>query len=390
VSRELVEKFSKRTMQIEHLARDQSIKVEARARALMKETGLDYADAYAKVKHDLGAESREKKSTATLDHDAQLANWRLQMTQEELESLTHASVRTARSQGLIQEDKAKQMAISELFERDSVKRQSHVAALLLRRGIGRVIIDEAMKWARSKDFVQVSDKLVTTKAVMLEEEGMIEGARAGQGKHEAIGRGGTWEMAPELTDEQKKAVTHALTSRDLVTAITGRAGTGKTTMAKEAIKAIQALSGRSVIVLAPSSAAVQTLKDSGFREADTLANFQDKDYLQDRARAQILWIDEAGLLSATQMHWAIDFASRNACRVILSGDTRQHHSVERGDALRILERVGAVSQVVLTKIFRQLDPAQRAAIYDLSEGETAHGFDKLKDLGAIVEISDPS
>ena len=88
------------------------------------------------------------------------------------------------------------------------------------------------------------------------------------------------------------------------------------------------------------------------------------------------------------MRWTIDFASRNACRVILSGDTRQHHSVERGDALRILERVGAVSQIVLTKIFRQLDPAQRAAIYDLSEGETARGFDKLKDLGAIVEISD--
>ena len=38
------------------------------------------------------------------------------------------------------------------------------------------------------------------------------------------------------------------------------------------------------------------------------------------ARGQILWIDEAGLLSAKQMRWAIDFASRNACRVILSGD----------------------------------------------------------------------
>jgi ATP-dependent exoDNAse (exonuclease V) alpha subunit len=159
-------------------------------------------------------------------------------------------------------------------------------------------------------------------------------------------------------------------------------------MAKEAVKAVQTLSGRSVIVLAPSSAAVETLKDSGFRGADTLANFQDKDYLKDRARGQILWIDEAGLLSAKQMRWAIDFASRNGCRVILSGDTRQHHSVERGDALRILERVGAVSQVVLTKIFRQLDPAQKAAIYDLSEGETDRGFDKLKDLGAIVEISD--
>ena len=116
------------------------------------------------------------------------------------------------------------MAISELFERESVKRQSHAAALLLRRGIGRVRIDEALKWARSKAFVQVSNKLVTTKAVMLEEEGMIKGARAGQGKHEAIGHDGNWEMAAELTDEQKKAVTHVLGSRDLVTAITGRAG----------------------------------------------------------------------------------------------------------------------------------------------------------------------
>jgi AAA domain len=98
-------------------------------------------------------------------------------------------------------------------------------------------------------------------------------------------------------------------------------GTGKTTMAKEAVKAVQTLSGRSVIVLAPSSAAVETLKDSSFRAADTLANFQYKNYLQDRARGQILWIDEAGLLSARQMRWAIDFASRNACRVILSGDS---------------------------------------------------------------------
>jgi len=80
------------------------------------------------------------------------------------------------------------------------------------------------------------------------------------------------------------------------------------------------------------------------------------------------------------MEWDGDFASRNACRVILSGDTRQHHSVERGDALRVLERVGAVSQVVLTKIFRQLDPVQRAAIYDLSEGETARGFDNKTNL----------
>ena len=38
---------------------------------------------------------------------------------------------------------------------EPVKRQSHAAALLLRRGIGRVRIEEALQWARSKAFVQV-------------------------------------------------------------------------------------------------------------------------------------------------------------------------------------------------------------------------------------------
>src|SRR5260370_27515717 len=101
----------------------------------------------------------------------------------------------------------------------------------------------------------------------------------------AVGR---WRRS-SLTNK-KKAVTHVLGSRDLVTAITGRAGTGKTTMAKEAVKAVQTLSGRSVIVLAPASAAVETLKYSGFPGADTPANFQSKDYLKDPARDQILCI----------------------------------------------------------------------------------------------------
>jgi phenylpyruvate tautomerase PptA (4-oxalocrotonate tautomerase family) len=35
-------------------------------------------------------------------------------------------------------------------------------------------------------------------------------------------------------------------------------------------------------------------------------------------------------------------------------------------------------------------PRAKGAIYDLSEGETASDFDKLKDLEAIVEISDPA
>jgi hypothetical protein len=36
--------------------------------------------------------------------------------------------------------------------------------------------------------------------------------------------------------------------------------------------------------------------------------------------------------------------------------TRQHHGVQRGDALRVMEANGVVAQAALTKIFRQQIP----------------------------------
>ena len=64
------------------------------------------------------------------------------------------------------------------------------------------------------------------------------------------------------------------------------------------------------------------------------------------------WV-KTGFFSLKQMNAIIALAVENDCRVILSGDTRQHHGVERGDALRILERSGLIDQAALTKIFRQ-------------------------------------
>jgi ATP-dependent exoDNAse (exonuclease V) alpha subunit len=157
---------------------------------------------------------------------------------------------------------------------------------------------------------------------------------------------------------------------------------------QEAVKALAALSGKDVLVMAPSSSALQVLKEQGFVAVDTFQKLMDSVLLQDVARGKILWIDEAGFLSTRQMRWAVEFAARNNCRLILSGDTRQHHGVERGDALRVLERVGAVAQVALTKIFRQQITALRDAIYDLSTGSTESGFDKLEAFGAVHEVEE--
>ena len=133
---------------------------------------------------------------------------------------------------------------------------------------------------------------------------------------------------------------------------------------------------------------VQVLKEQGFVALDTFQRLMDNALLQDVAQGKILWIDEAGFLSTRQMRWVVEFAVRNDCRVIFSGDTRQHHAVARGDAFRVMERAGAVTQAALTKIFRQQIAALRDAVYDLSAGRTESGFDKLEAFGAIHEVEE--
>jgi ATP-dependent exoDNAse (exonuclease V) alpha subunit len=91
----------------------------------------------------------------------------------------------------------------------------------------------------------------------------------------------------------------------------------------------------------------------------------------------VLWVDEAGFLSVRQMLELEEFTVEQNCRLVITGDTKQHHSVQRGDALRILERSGVIAQATLTKIHRQRIPELRAAIEDLSTGRTTEGFDKL-------------
>jgi hypothetical protein len=108
--------------------------------------------------------------------------------------------------------------------------------------------------------------LVSTKQVIEEELAMLCLARDGKDKHSPLGAGKDWTFqdAQVATDEgQRNAVIHLLTSRDLALSIRGKAGSGKSTMAREAVAAIESCSGRKVFLFAPSSGAVEVLRKDG-------------------------------------------------------------------------------------------------------------------------------
>jgi hypothetical protein len=86
------------------------------------------------------------------------------MTMEERAALRVESVKGTVSQNLLEGPIARNLALEHLFERASVARELHAAGMLLRRGIGRVSVEEARLFASTDDFfVRPGLDLVTTR-----------------------------------------------------------------------------------------------------------------------------------------------------------------------------------------------------------------------------------
>src|SRR6516225_6642719 len=171
------------------------------ARALMKSTNMAFDDAFAHVvaeiggdwdkwKSELGARNRESKNSAKYrDRQELLTHWRREMTSQQLSSLRPEWVKNTPSQNLLDARTAKELAVEHLFEQVSVKRELHVAGMLLRRGIARVPVAEALTWVRSDPLFVRPDsegRLVTTREIRDAEEKMIRLAAEGRDKHEAL------------------------------------------------------------------------------------------------------------------------------------------------------------------------------------------------------------
>ena len=133
--------------------------------------------------------------------------------------------------------------------------------------------------------------------------------------------------------------------------------------------------------------AVACLRSEGFGNADTVARLLIDERLHEKLRGQVIWIDEAGLLGTKTMARVFDLAEKLDARVILSGDRRQHGSVERGAALRLLEEEAGLVPAEIKDILRQRG-AYMQAVQALSDGRTEDGFKQLDELGWVREVAD--
>lgn len=393
IPRSLVEKYSNRTTEIERFADAKGI--------------IDPV-----AKGQLGARTRKSKD-ASLGLDALQSAWDQRLSPEERTLLSSINDRgttpdpTGTGDGPgddpLMARQALDWAVRHCYERRSAYPTRRLVADALTYGVGRVQVEAMWDALPGIDLVRRVEKgqeLATTRAIIEEERAVLRFAVEGKSTclpvRERVRRATEedWVWRDERLDaDQRRVVDHVLDSTDRVLMIRGAAGTGKTTLMTEAIAAIK-VGGQSVVVVAPTAEAArgeESLRTKGFKSAETVAKLLSDDRVQQGLRntsgGGVLWIDEAGLLGTGTLRRVFEVAEKYDARVVLCGDVRQHKAVERGDALRILERQGGLVPAELVNIRRQ-QGAYRDAITDLSERRVDEGLTKLEAMGAIREIPD--
>jgi len=372
IPRPVVERFSRRTEQIEKLAAKKGI-----------------TDAHAK--DALGAASREGKRHGVTYSDLKI-EWesRLEPGEGELIRNLRAAGSGRRVGEPISVAEAMDHAFQKQFANSSVVEVNRLIAETLRFGVGQVSPKAAWQEFAARNMVvrRVGEReLCSSLDVLAEEVSLINFVRAGRGAYAPLANGVENQGNIRLSAEQGAAVRHILSSNDQVIALRGGAGVGKTTLMKEAVAAIER-GGTKVFAFAPSAAASRdTLREAGFENAETVAHLLTNTRLQKELRGQVIWVDEAGLLGVRDM-WQIMKIAGKDTRIILTGDTAQHSPVARGDAFRLLQEYAGLKVAEVTKIRRQEQAEYREAVSALSKGDLRTAFRRLDDLGAILEIAD--
>jgi conjugative relaxase-like TrwC/TraI family protein len=402
----IVKKFSRRTAQIEQEAAEKGI-------------------SSAKQKDKLGAKTRERKAKH-LTHDELVQAWSARLSPEESMAVSRVArdLGVTRADGDAPSDPSKhaskfkttplshgrhtaepaippspdftrevvELAKEHCFERSAVVPEREVLARAMRLGVGHVTPHAVIDAAVRSDLIAREiggRRMVTTREVLAEGQAILDCARAGRGACSALGSRDEKPVRDFLSDEQLSALRHVLSSTDRVVLLRGAAGTGKTTLMQETVGAIER-NGKRVFTFAPSAGASHgVLNEAGFTDANTVAMLLEDRAKHEAMRGQVIWIDEAGLLGSKATRRVLALASELHARVILSGDKRQHGSVERGGVLALLEREAGLVPAELRQIRRQ-GGAYKQAVMALSEGKVAEGFARLDELGWVREIPDRS
>ena len=375
----LRERFSKRAREVKALAEEFELKKGRRATKREIEV--------------LVRESRAKKLREVTTPEVR-ERQRAELTPDELrrleslvrETMTAQSPREAVSLSQTQARTVLDAAIRHVFERRSVARAGEVLSAALE------LDPEFNDWQALRSALETHPDVIckngelTLCSILFEETATVRRVR--EGRNTRVRLGDANRLPDKLTRGQRRAARELTASKDFVSLLVGDAGTGKTTVLAAIEDAHRAVGGASFLPLAPTTRARDALAASGFKEADTVQRFLVSEALQAKAERRVLLVDEAGLLSTHQLERLTAIAHEQRARLLLVGDTKQHYSIERGDAVRHVIEHTHTPTVRLTEVLRQREEPDRRLSELLAAGRAQEAFLHAERQGMISEAGD--
>ncbi len=351
----------------------------------------------------LGAKSTRRiaeRNRQTKVYDREEMKARHQAMDQRFGGQAHAVVREARAQAqemstLLWDEAGSRAAARESVtfaiekgsEREAVSDVRELMIDALRRNLGRTTADAVAAEMREREArgqlvgVVMDDETrrrMATEKMLRREAENVERMRAGQGTQQPVSERVpatvTTSQGVTLSESQRAAFEQVVTSRDQISGLQGKAGTGKTTTLA-AVREAAERAGYDVQGFAPTTGAAQRLAESGM-PTRTLQKFirQKDDPAESPPRFLIL--DESSLASTKQVN-AFLSRVRPDDRVLFVGDVRQHEGVEAGSPFAQLVRHG-METARLEQIVRQQYEPLRDVVENLSIGNIKEAVDCLR------------
>jgi conjugative relaxase-like TrwC/TraI family protein len=233
--------------------------------------------------------------------------------------------------------------------------------------------------------VRVNDRVyVTTQRILDEERRIYESCYNGRFRFDAINE--FWTIQDEaLNAEQRAAALHVLNSRDFITGIEGRPGVGKTRVLKELKRGVEAGMYKFIMLAPWGTTAHDVLRPEGFPNAETVERLLRNPTVQQEARGGVWVVDEAGALSTRDADRLIALAQKLEARLIFVGDSAQHYPVGRGQAFELLKTHGEMQTAKLLSIQRQKGDYLRV-VELFHEKKIKEAITLLKKIGGVCEM----
>jgi conjugative relaxase-like TrwC/TraI family protein len=187
----------------------------------------------------------------------------------------------------------------------------------------------------------------------------------------------------KLTEGQREAVVHILSSNDRIIAIQGDAGTGKTTVL-DVVRTIAEKEHKEVLGLSFTGKAASEIEDASSIQSRTIASLVNSN---DDLKGKLVVIDEASMLSIKDMNQLMNKCDENT-RVVLIGDTKQLQTIGQGKIFSSLQEKEAINTVRMSEVQRQKDADYKDVVDKLGDKQINAAFEKLETKNLINEIVD--